>query len=393
MPDRPHLCIVTTAHPLDDVRVQSKIASSFVAAGFKVSWVGPEVSYFAPEGWRAPGVDYYLTRPQRTRADRLLSARRVAAAARHVPGVDWYYSPDPDAAPVAIKLARSTGARSIFDIHELFHGPLLDRWLMNHDLIAVREYVRKRISKTCSASDLVIGVSDSVLDPYIPAGPQRLLVRNLPPEWFWSPTAGPSRDGSGTVRFMHGKALPARGTEIIIAALSRAVSREAGAALVMFNDVGVDATPYMPQLRSLVARAGVSDHVEVRPSVTHREMPDELARCHVGVIGYGRALGADSLPNRLFEYMAAGLAVLAPTYSREIHAIVEQEGIGLTVDFEDPDSVAEAMIWMCQNPTAVHEMGHRARKSVQARHNWSAEFEQLLRTMRTSRTQDPLHGE
>ena len=32
-----HLCIFTTAHPVDDVRVNSKIAASFLDRGYRVS--------------------------------------------------------------------------------------------------------------------------------------------------------------------------------------------------------------------------------------------------------------------------------------------------------------------------------------------------------------------
>ena len=36
-----HVCVFTSAHPTDDVRVNSKIAASLLQAGYSVSWVGP----------------------------------------------------------------------------------------------------------------------------------------------------------------------------------------------------------------------------------------------------------------------------------------------------------------------------------------------------------------
>ena len=34
-----HVCVFTTAHPWDDVRVKSKFVDSFLAAGDRVTWI------------------------------------------------------------------------------------------------------------------------------------------------------------------------------------------------------------------------------------------------------------------------------------------------------------------------------------------------------------------
>jgi glycosyltransferase involved in cell wall biosynthesis len=113
----------------------------------------------------------------------------------------------------------------------------------------------------------------------------------------------------------------------------------------------------------------------------HEKIPENLASCHLGLIAYGRAFGMDSLPNRLFEYMAVGLPVLAPSYSEEIRRIVEGEQIGITVDFEDARAVAQAIKWFADNPAARIQMGSRARRAFRARHNWEADFASLLGRM------------
>ncbi|MDO5711982.1 MAG: DapH/DapD/GlmU-related protein, partial [Micrococcales bacterium] len=184
-PDRVrHLCILTTAHPLDDVRVHTKIATSYLNAGWRVTWVGPDYSFFAGEGFRAPGIDYVLTPPPAGRRDRLASAGRVARAARAVQDVDWWYSPDPDAAAVAVRTARRQGGKVVFDIHEEFHGSMLDRWTFGRPVRAIREAVRRRVAQTCAACDLVVGVNDAVLTPFVPPGAPHFTVRNCAPRWF-----------------------------------------------------------------------------------------------------------------------------------------------------------------------------------------------------------------
>lgn len=385
--DRPgrHVCVVTTAHPVDDVRVHSKIAASFLARGFRVSWVGPASTYFTSDLAVDDRIDYHLTAANRTRLDRLTSGRRVRAVARGVQQVDWWYSPDPDAAELCVAVAAERGGRVLFDVHEVFHGALLDRYLLGRRAGAVRRYVRRRVARTCRAADLVIGVNRSVLEPYLTDWSSACVVRNCAPTWFSSPADG-TAPRSGAVRVMHGKSLPTNGTPVVLDALD-ALPVSGGLQVVMFAGMQAGQGSYSgDQLGGRLARLEQQGSVELLDGVPHRQVPAILGGCDVGMIAYGRGLGEDSLPNRLFEYMAAGLAVLAPSYAREICEIVDREGIGLTADFDDPQDVARAFSWLADHPGQCREMGRRAREAFLARHSWDAEFDRLLAAMTATDT-------
>lgn len=389
-----HICILTTAHPIDDVRVKSKIAASFLDHGFDVSWVGPEISYFGDVTDRDERISYHLTPPIRSRIDRLTSARQVGRKARGIKAVDWYYSPDPDAAEVAVKLARGSTAKVLFDIHEIFHGALIDRWLWGRKATLARGFVRRRVARTARRSDLVIGVSESVLRPYTDPLQPQICVRNCAPRWFADVPqfqeygATTTRSESHSTIFMHGKALPNNGCQVVLEALSCLGQQRSRGRVILFPSAGGEAPPYMPDLASRIARLEIGDSVWLHDAVMHEQMPALTAQCDVGMVAYGRDLGEDSLPNRLFEYMACGIAVLAPSYALEIKRIVEAEEIGLTVDFERPDEVAEAMRWFIEHPEETEAMGARARAAFVERHNWDAEFAHLIAAM-TARTAKP----
>lgn len=377
-----HVCIVTTAHPLDDVRVNSKIAASFVERGFKVSWVGPDISFFKDSSERNPQIAYFLTKPNSTRVDRVMSSRRIEKLALAVPDVDWYYSPDPDSIGVSIRAARKTGARVLFDIHEMYHGALLDRWTHGLKVGALQEVVRRRIATMCRRCDLVIGVNESVLRPYVEPGQRAIVVRNCAPRWFADRAV--ARNGSpssGPMVFMHGKGGTDRGTPVVLDALSALAGQPATARVVMFADATGGTTAGGPVLAAEVAARDLGEAVWLHEPVTHEAMPAVLAQCDVGIIAYGRGLGEDSLPNRIFEYMAAGLAVLTPSYAREIRRIVDEEKCGIVVDFEDPLAVAAAIRELADDRPQVRDMGERARVAFLARHNWDVEFSKLLEAM------------
>ena len=384
MNHRGHVCIFTSAHPLDDVRVSSKIASSFLDLGFRVSWVGPDLTFVKARADLDERLDYHLTTHGRGKIDRVTSARRVARKAAEVDDVDWYYCPDPDAALAATALARGSRSRVIFDIHELYHGARLERWLFGLPAGPLRELMRRRIVATCRRSDLVIGVSRSILSPYVSDRDTSVAVRNCAPRWFVD-TPGVTGAGRRTegVTFMHGKALPSNGTSVVLDAMAAAGGSIDGAqAIVIRSSAGGDG--YQEVVDRRLEDPALAGRVRLNRAVTHEEMPHLLAQCDVGIIAYGRGLGELSLPNRLFEYMAAGMAVLAPSYAVDIKEIVDEEGIGLTVDFERPEEVAEAMRWFHENRAATTAMGERARTSFVERHNWDAEFGRLVDAMEAS---------
>lgn len=378
-----HICVVTSAHPLDDVRVNSKIAASFLERGFKVSWVGPAISFYADVVDRDNRISYFLTPPLRSRFDRVMSALAVARKARGVDDVDWYYSPDPDAAAAAVKLARGSTARVLFDIHEVFHGAPIDRWLWGRRASLVRDYVHHRITRTAQRSDLVMGVSESVLRPYTHPGQPRVVVRNCAPRWFGDVIRpeGQDRKERGVTTFMHGKALPNNGSYVVVNALARLGTERTRSRVILFPSAGPAARPFSPEVGARIEEIGVADAVWLHEAVTHERMPNVMAQCDVGMIAYGRDLGKDSLPNRLFEYMASGVAILAPRYAVEIKRIIDAERIGLTVDFEQPGEIAAAMRWFIEHPDETRAMGVRARNAFLKRHNWDLEFDGLADAM------------
>jgi glycosyltransferase involved in cell wall biosynthesis len=136
------------------------------------------------------------------------------------------------------------------------------------------------------------------------------------------------------------------------------------------------------EFRKHVASLNIQDVVDLREGVPMQEMPGILRSCDAGLIAYDRKLGADSLPNKLFEYMAAGLPTIAPEYSPEIRRILETEKCGVTADFENPSSVADAIVRIRQNPEECREMGRRAREAFNKRHNWEYEVRPLLDRIR-----------
>ena len=85
----------------------------------------------------------------------------------------------------------------------------------------------------------------------------------------------------------------------------------------------------------------------------------------------------DSLPIKLFEYMAAGLPILASDIEgwREI---IGQSECGYCVDPFDTKLQKEKLEFIINNPIVAEQMGKNGRKAVEERFNWEIEAQKLI---------------
>ncbi len=303
-------------------------------------------------------------------------------ALRNITNVDWWYCPDADAAAVAEQLKTRLGGRVLFDIHEAFDKGVIDRWFGGRAPLLVKWLVRRRIAQICRRADVVTGVNQTVLKGYGSRNGDVVVTRLCAPSFFSKGYGTPPEAPTGKMRVMHGKASAGVGTEQVLdglEALRPEVMR--GIEITLIRMPGYEKT-FSVDFRKRVEAFRKNGQVDLVEPVPHMRMPALMASHNVGLIAAQRDFGVVALPNRLFEYMAAGLAIVAPSYSKEIVPIIENEKIGLLVDFEKPAEITGALEWLAAHPHEVAAMGQRARQAFLTTYNWDKEFEKLLQTMR-----------
>lgn len=84
----------------------------------------------------------------------------------------------------------------------------------------------------------------------------------------------------------------------------------------------------------------------------------------------------EALPVKLFEYMAAGIPVVASDFPI-IKKIIDDHKCGLLVDPLSPQSIAAALNFLIANPEKSTVMGRNGRQAVEKYYNWNSEYIKL----------------
>ena len=131
--------------------------------------------------------------------------------------------------------------------------------------------------------------------------------------------------------------------------------------------------------------------LEALPGWARVRYPGLLGRSDVArVLGTARAglvlfhpmpNHVDAQPNKMFEYMSAGLPVIASDFPLW-RQIVAGAKCGVLVDPMDPNAIAGAMRWILLHPDEAEQMGQNGKKAVHERYNWARESVRLIELYR-----------
>jgi glycosyltransferase involved in cell wall biosynthesis len=127
-----------------------------------------------------------------------------------------------------------------------------------------------------------------------------------------------------------------------------------------------------------------AEHVRLLGFIPYKDALGIVAEADVGIIPH---IATDSwnttIPNKLFDYMAAGLCVITSD-AAPAKRVVEEEGSGVSYASGDADSLAGAMegLWRSQD---AHERGRRGREAIRRRYHWEQDARRLGQVVTTAR--------
>jgi glycogen(starch) synthase len=295
-----------------------------------------------------------------------LAARTASLvrAGRTLGRVDVVHANDLDTLPAAYLLARESGSRLVYDAHELYsefdpNPPRLAR--------AVLDKLERTLARR---ADAVVTVSDPIAEELRGRfGVEPLVVLNAPELDDAEPTEIPEPPPLRAI--YQGAFGTGRPLEDLLAAIRLApnvhltlrVSRSTRDALE--RELPDD----------------LRERIAVEEPVPPQDVVDALRAHHVGIV-FDRPLTRNaelSSPNKLFEYLMAGLAVVAPRL-RGFESVLDDAA--LLYEPSSSSAMASELERLAADPPLLAELRGRARLLALERYNAAAQRDVLAAAWR-----------
>jgi glycosyltransferase involved in cell wall biosynthesis len=360
----PVIAHLTSVHRRDDTRIYIKQCCSLAAQGVDVSLVvadgrGDEQK----QGVRILDVGQVRGRLRRI----FISTRRVYERAIAL-NASLYQLHDPELLPIGLRL-KAAGKRVIFDSHEDVPRQLLSKPYLNPTVATVMSAsfaVYERYA--CSRLDGIITATPSIYEKFVRINATAENINNYP--IIGELDAGiPWAARANGVAYI-GDISAARGIRELVAAFQHVKSPARLTLGGRFSEHDVAAEVKNDSGWNRIDEAGFLGRAQVR---------EILGRAIAGIVTFHPLPNhVTAQPNKLFEYMSAGIPIIASNFPlwREL---VEGEGIGLCVDPLDPKQIAKAIDYLVINKDVAEQMGARAKKLITTKYNWRIEEIKLLK--------------
>lgn len=354
---------LTSVHPRNDTRIFIKQCRSLAAHGYDVTLV---VADGKGDEYRDK-IKIVDVGQLNGRLNRMFKTTRRVLRKAIESNADLYHFHDPELMLVGLKLKR-LGKKVIFDSHEDVPKQILGKPYLNPVLLRMLSGSFSIFERyTCSRFDGIITATPFIRDKFFKINLQSVDINNFPIIGELD-AAVPWSGKQNEVCYVGGIAAIRGIREIILACDFSQTSARLNLA-GYFYEPAVEA-----EVRSYSGWLRVNEH----GFINREGVREVLGRSVAGLVTlHPVANYLDGLPVKMFEYMAAGVPVIASDFPlwREI---VEDNDCGLCVDPLDPKAIAAAIDFMINNPERARQMGQNGKQVVLEKYNWRAEEAKLL---------------
>lgn len=357
------VCHLSSVHNRYDTRVLLKECISLVKNGFEVHLVVADGKGFEDYN----GIQIHDVGKSKGRLNRFFKTTKAVYKKGLELDADVYHFHDAELMPSGIKLKKK-GKKVIYDSHEDLPRQLMSKHYINY-------FLRKPISVViewyedyaAKKFDFIITATPHIQKRFVKLNKASLDVNNYPLLSELNTEAIDWASKKNEVCYI-GSITQIRGLEQVIDAMEYLEG-------VRLNLAG----SFSPQTfrNNLETRKGW-EKTNFLGQINRDEVKQVLRQSQVGIVTF-LPFGnhTHSQPNKLFEYMAQGIPLVASNFDLW-RTIIDKVNCGICVDPSSPKAIASALEDLLSDKNKAQKMGDNGRNAVLSTYNWESEEKKLL---------------
>lgn len=355
------VCHLTSVHHPDDTRIFVKECSSLARAGYEVTLVAP-----APRDEVKDGVTVVAVQKKSSRLLRMIYTVNEVWRKAKAADAALYHIHDPELLRIGLKL-KHAGYRVIYDAHEDVPRQILAKHYLPSIARNATSAVFERFeNKAVAKLDQVITVTPLLERRFKTIQPQTAQICNFPllREFPEMPSLPVSRKRD--VCYIGG-ITGIRGIREMVTAMQYCNTT---------LHLGGTFSPLT--LRDEVAGVSGWNKVKEHGYLDREQVKSVLSGCRAGlVLLHPTENYVDAYPVKMFEYMAAGLPVIASDFPLWKEIITKYD-CGLCVNPLDSKAIGDAITTILSDDSMAARMGANGRKAIESTFNWEQEEKKLI---------------
>jgi len=313
------------------------------------------------------GVQVHVVEPKgNSRLSRMIFTSRAVYKKAKSLNADIYHFHDPELLPYALLMERS-GKPVVYDAHEDVPKQLMGKYWINKNLRkvvassfrGVENFVARRLSGVVTATPFITKRFKLV-------NPNTITVNNYPFVEELAVASANRSEAQNQICYVGGI------TEIRgITTLVKAMEKTSGVKLLLAGNISPNS--YADELK----KEPGWKKVEYFGPANRSEVAEIFGKSFAGIVTFLPLPNhVDAQPNKMFEYMSAGLPVIGSNFELWRN-IIEGNDCGICVDPLGETSLARAIMELKNDTKKVKEMGLNGKKAVIEKYNWDTESKSL----------------
>jgi glycosyltransferase involved in cell wall biosynthesis len=354
-----HVCHITSVHPAHDTRIFIKECASLAQAGFHVSLL-----VLGGTSERLRNVDIIGIPFQGGRLARIVRGQRLLMQAALQLKAQIFHFHDPELLPLGYRLKKA-GAQVIYDAHEdlprqIGHKHYIPFWckkMVSGIVETLENYFASRMSA-------IVTVTPTIVRRFMSIHPLVVEICNYPD---LADIQSVDQQSHGNKLCYIGGITEARGIKQLMDAIQGLPTT-----LILAGAFSP------PALKSEMEQHPAWNQVDYRGFVDREGVNQILKEACIGLVTLQPNESYQvAYPVKMFEYMAAGLAVVAtdiPLWKE----ILDQHEAGVVVDIFNRASYATNLNKLLDDKPGTFRMGQNGKKATLEIFNWKHEADKLI---------------